>query len=110
MTIVAIHYLLYNIDFPPQCVGLVIIQLALGITHLCTFFFSGVDVTKDCIYLCSNSLGLQPRDAMSEVEREMQKWAKKGPRGYITGDVPWYTMEDFTAEEMAKLVGCKPME
>ncbi len=31
---------------------------------------------EDCIYLCGNSLGLQPKAARVNVEKEFDKWAK----------------------------------
>lgn len=38
--------------------------------------FSLVDKEKDCIYLCGNSLGLQPKNARVLVDKEFDKWAQ----------------------------------
>ena len=70
---------------------------------------AGVDVNEECIYFCGNSLGLQPRNAPGEVEREMAKWSRKALYGHMTGEVPWYPIEDV-AEASAKVVGCKTCE
>ena len=70
-----------------------------------------MDITKDSIYFCGNSLGLQPLNASAEVEEEMAKWAHRGLRGHFTGKVPWYPIESITMpEQAAKVVGCKPSE
>ena len=34
------------------------------------------DPDSECIYLCGNSLGLQPKSARVHVEKEFDKWAK----------------------------------
>ena len=34
------------------------------------------DPNEECVYLCGNSLGLQPRLSRENVERELDKWAK----------------------------------
>ncbi len=70
----------------------------------------GVDVTKDSIYFCGNSLGLQPLNASTEVEEEMRKWRERGLYGHFKGRTPWYPIEDFLPEQSAKVVGCKPAE
>lgn len=69
-----------------------------------------MDVCSDCIYLCGNSLGLQPKKASGYVESEITKWSKKGVRGHFAGEFPWFSMEDIVAEGSAKIVGCRPEE
>ena len=34
------------------------------------------DINEECIYLCGNSLGLQPKLSREYVEKELDKWAK----------------------------------
>lgn len=70
----------------------------------------GADVTKDSLYFTGNSLGLQPKNASGDIEREMRKWAAKGSRGHKVGQVPWFYIEEFISEASAKVVGCKPLE
>ncbi len=45
---------------------------------------------NECIYLCGNSLGLQPKRAMEYVTDEMKKWSKVGVEGHFLGRRPWY--------------------
>ena len=35
-----------------------------------------VDGEEDCLYFCSNSLGLMPRNAEEKLSVEFQKWAE----------------------------------
>ena len=59
----------------------------------------------ECIYLCGNSLGLQPRNARDHIQKELDKWAKMGVYGHMEGDLPWATCEEFLRPQMAKIVG-----
>ena len=72
--------------------------------------FVGVDPSHECIYMCGNSLGLQPKGGMELVQVEMEKWAKKGLRGHFEGQFPWYPIEDFIVADIAKIVGANPIE
>ena len=37
----------------------------------------------DAVYLCGNSLGLQPKDARKEVLRELDVWERDGVEGHF---------------------------
>lgn len=65
---------------------------------------------KDTVYLCGNSLGLQPKSARAALEEEMEKWAKLGVEGHFTEENPWFTYHKNLAEPTARLVGAKPSE
>jgi kynureninase len=69
-----------------------------------------VDASQDCLYFTGHSLGLQPKNASGEIEREMKKWATRGARGHMTGQLPWFYIEDYVSEQSAKIVGCQPLE
>ena len=43
---------------------------------------------KDAIYLCGNSLGLQPKEAKEIVEQELNDWAKFGVEGHFDAKRP----------------------
>lgn len=60
---------------------------------------------SECIYLCGNSLGLQPKTAREYVNRQFDKWAKIGVHGHVLGELPWATCEDPLRPAMAKLIG-----
>ena len=80
---------------------------------------------SDSVYLCGNSLGLQPVDTRSYVLEELDKWAEHGVEGHfrtVSWDCilpispislkapcfqerPWVSIEDTVVDESAKLVG-----
>lgn len=65
---------------------------------------------KESVYLCGNSLGLQPKAARAALEEQMTNWAERGVEGHFTGDTPWLTFHAQLATPAAKLVGAKPLE
>lgn len=74
------------------------------------------DATEElCIYLCGNSLGLQPRRTAERVNSHLSAWATKGVLGHFTEheDAPlpsFLHVDDFAAEKMAPIVGVKQSE
>ena len=64
----------------------------------------------DEIYLCGNSLGLQPKRTAEYLNYELMQWQKLGVKGHFSGDYPWMPYHEFLAEESAKLVGAKQSE
>uniref|UniRef100_A0A3B3BJH6 Abnormal fluorescence under UV illumination n=3 Tax=Oryzias melastigma TaxID=30732 RepID=A0A3B3BJH6_ORYME len=69
-----------------------------------------VDGSEECIYLCGNSLGLQPKMARKYLEEELDKWAKIGVHGHTDGSRPWAWAENNIEDLMAKIVGAKTSE
>ena len=57
------------------------------------------------IYLCGNSLGLQPKLAREYVQQELDKWARLGVKGHFDCEHPWMPYHEFLAEAAADLVG-----
>lgn len=64
----------------------------------------------DEIYLCGNSLGLQPKSARESVEQELAEWELLGVRGHFAARRPWMPYHEFLTEKTAELVGAKPSE
>lgn len=62
------------------------------------------------IYLCGNSLGLQPKDTRQAIERELQKWAQMGVEGHFEQPMPWYDYHAFFEEGVGHIAGAKPEE
>lgn len=60
---------------------------------------------KDCIYLCGNSLGLQPKRTSAFVNEELQKWQDWGVEGHFTGDKPWVSYHQNAKPYLSKIVG-----
>ncbi len=65
---------------------------------------------KELIYLCGNSLGLQPKITSEYIKEELADWANLGVEGHVEGKHPWLPYHEFLTENMAKIVGAKPSE
>jgi len=62
------------------------------------------------IYLCGNSLGLQPKSARVTIDEILDSWALNAVEGHFAGDHPWLSYHEFITEKMAHLVGAIPSE
>ncbi|MEO9872843.1 kynureninase [Ekhidna sp.] len=60
---------------------------------------------KDCIYLCGNSLGLQPKITENYVVEELKNWQQKGVEGHFTGSKPWVSYHKNSKASLARIVG-----
>ncbi|WP_299128423.1 kynureninase [uncultured Winogradskyella sp.] len=65
---------------------------------------------NELIYLCGNSLGLQPKSTKAYINQELKDWAHLGVEGHIHAKNPWLPYHEFLTESSAKLVGAKPIE
>lgn len=65
---------------------------------------------KPAIYLCGNSLGLQPKRVSAAIEQELKDWAELGVDGHFDGKNPWMYYHHFLTEKAAKVVGALPSE
>ncbi|NKB60317.1 MAG: kynureninase [Alphaproteobacteria bacterium] len=65
---------------------------------------------EDEIYLCGNSLGLQPRSAADYVTTELESWQRLGVKGHFEGPFPWLPYHELLARNMAALVGGEATE
>ncbi len=65
---------------------------------------------KEWIYLCGNSLGLQPKSTKQYINQELKDWANFGVEGHFKAKNPWMPYHEFLTESMAKIVGAKPIE
>ncbi len=62
------------------------------------------------IYLCGNSLGLQPKSVRTYVEQELKDWELLGVEGHVHARNPWMPYHEFLADSTARLVGALPHE
>lgn len=65
---------------------------------------------EELVYLCGNSLGLQPKLTSEYLKEELDAWARLGVDGHTEGKHPWMPYHEFLTENMAKIVGAKPLE
>ncbi len=60
---------------------------------------------KPAVYLCGNSLGLQPRSAADYVRTELEDWARLGVEGHVHSRNPWLYYHHTVENQIAALVG-----
>ncbi|WP_040278437.1 kynureninase [Psychroserpens damuponensis] len=65
---------------------------------------------NELIYMTGNSLGLQPKVTKDYINQELLDWANLGVDGHTHGKNPWLHYHEFLTENMAKIVGAKPLE
>lgn len=65
---------------------------------------------NDIVYLCGNSLGLQPKNTQKHIQQELDDWAKLGVEGHTEAKNPWMPYHEFLTNSMANIVGAKPSE
>ena len=65
---------------------------------------------SDSIYLCGNSLGLQPKGVRAAIEHELADWERLGVEGHFHGKNPWYSYHEPLLAPAAQVVGAKPSE
>jgi kynureninase len=65
---------------------------------------------EEHIYMCGNSLGLQPKRAKEYLNQELEDWATFGVEGHFHAKNPWMPYHEFLTESYAKIVGAKPTE
>jgi len=65
---------------------------------------------ENLIYLCGNSLGLQPKLTAEYLQEELDAWAQYGVEGHTEGKHPWLPYHEFLTKNMADVVGAKPAE
>jgi kynureninase len=78
--------------------------------HRAAFHFPQTPGGPPAIYLCGNSLGLQPRRAPEEVARFMQQWQRLGVLGYHDPEADWLNLHERLAPTAAALAGARVPE
>ena len=65
---------------------------------------------EESLYLCGNSLGLQPKRTEAAIIQELKDWQKLGVEGHLQAKNPWLPYHEFLTESYSKIVGAKPSE
>lgn len=60
---------------------------------------------EDSVYLCGNSLGLQPTTTRQLLNEELDDWAEFGVEGHFHSRRPWYSYHEQLTDKVARLVG-----
>ena len=62
------------------------------------------------VYLCGNSLGLQPRATKAALLAELDDWGNLGVEAHFRARHPWMPYHEFVRAHLAELVGALPTE
>ncbi len=65
---------------------------------------------REAVYLCGNSLGLQPVAAAGLLAEELEDWQRLGVEGHFRGRRPWVDYHRQFAHGLARLTGAGPGE
>ena len=65
---------------------------------------------KDAIYLCGNSLGLQPKSAVKYLNAQLDTWKDLAVEGWFQGDDPWLKFHHQLKPSLAGLIGATSEE
>ncbi len=65
---------------------------------------------KPVIYFSGNSLGLQPKQTSSFIQRELKDWAGLGVEGHEHAHRPWLYYHKFSKKILSEIVGARPKE
>ena len=74
------------------------------------FHFPRTSGGEPVIYLCGNSLGLQPQRATDDVMRFMAEWRELGVQGYHDPGADWLNLHERLAPTAALLAGARISE
>ena len=74
------------------------------------FHFPKMSSGDDYIYLCGNSLGLQPKGTQEAILQELKDWAALGVEGHFEAKNPWLPYHETVTPSLARLVGARPEE
>jgi kynureninase len=61
---------------------------------------------KNCIYFTGNSLGLQPKNTSTEIQKILDNWAALAVEGHFKGNNPWMHFHDKLTKPLSNIVGC----
>ena len=65
---------------------------------------------SECVYLGTQSLGLQPKSVRAYIEQELKDWELLGVEGHFRARHPWVEYNKLLTEQTARLVGAQPVE
>jgi len=74
------------------------------------FCIPTTELDLETVYLCGNSLGLQPKSVRDYLDTELEAWDNLAVEGHFSGENPWMYYHKMFAEPVSKLVGAKPEE
>jgi kynureninase len=74
------------------------------------FYIPRQENGKEFVYMCGNSLGLQPKSTRELINQELEDWKLWGVEGHFKAKHPWMPYHEFLTSSMARVVGAKEHE
>lgn len=65
---------------------------------------------KETIYLCGNSLGLQPKTTSDYIAAELEDWKNLGVEGHFHSKHPWFEYHKFLKGALVALTGANSLQ
>ncbi|MFT7233934.1 MAG: kynureninase [Cyclobacteriaceae bacterium] len=65
---------------------------------------------RESIYLCGNSLGLQPKNVVAHLNIELDSWRENGVEGHFSGINPWVGYHTRTKKVLSNILGARENE
>ncbi len=65
---------------------------------------------NNAVYLCGNSLGLQPKSTASVIDRQLKQWSQLAVEGWFEGEQPWLSYHEKLAGMIAPIAGAQTSE
>ncbi|QEM10326.1 kynureninase [Mucilaginibacter rubeus] len=65
---------------------------------------------EDAVYLCGNSLGLQPASAQQYLADQLANWKNLAVEGWFQGNDPWLNYHKSLTGSIARIVGAQENE
>ncbi|MBS1532863.1 MAG: kynureninase [Bacteroidetes bacterium] len=65
---------------------------------------------KDAIYLCGNSLGLQPKSVQEEIAKQLTNWQEHGVECWFHPEARWLEYHLRLKQPLSKILGTKSEE
>src|ERR1700743_3158478 len=65
---------------------------------------------EEAIYLCGNSLGLQPVAAQKLIKEQLSTWGDLAIEGFFQGEKPWLSYHKGLTKTLSAIVGAKSEE
>ncbi len=69
------------------------------------FYFPQHD-SRDAIYFCGNSLGLQPKNVEPAIQQELKDWQSLVVEGYFHAKNPWLFYQHNFSKPLSAIAGC----
>ncbi len=65
---------------------------------------------EEIVYLCGNSLGLQPKNTINLIEKELKKWQDHAVEGWFEGLDNWLNKHENLKQLLSPVVGAQSSE